>query len=49
MKETLTEEFWSGIFAKTDLAKAIKDKFSVGHVSMITEKVEDTEDDTIED
>ena len=37
MKETLTEEFWTDVFAKTDFAKAIKDKFSVGHVSMITE------------
>ena len=47
MKETLTEEFWTDIFAKTDLAKAIKDKFSVGHVSMITDEV--AEDGTIED
>ncbi len=45
MKETLTEEFWTEVFSKTDFAKAVKEKFSVGHVSMITEEVEDAEED----
>ena len=36
MKDTLTAEFWTDVFAKTDFAKAIKDHYSVGHVAMIT-------------
>jgi len=44
MKETLTEEFWTDVFAKTDFAKAIKEKFSVGHVSMIDGGENETED-----
>ena len=36
MKDTLTAEFWTDVFEKTDFAKAIKDHYSVGHVAMIT-------------
>jgi RecA/RadA recombinase len=36
MKETLTAEFWTDVFEKTDFAQAIKNHYSVGHVAMIT-------------
>ena len=35
MKDTLTAEFWTDVFEKTDFAQAIKDHYSVGHVAMI--------------
>ena len=44
MKDTLTAEFWTDVFAKTDFAKAIKDHYSVGHVAMITGDNNETED-----
>ena len=36
MKDTLTADFWKDVFEKTDFEKAIKDRYSVGHVAMIT-------------
>jgi len=44
MKETLTEEFWREVFSKTDFSSAIKNKFSVGHISMISESISDEEE-----
>ena len=43
MKDTLTAEFWTDVFEKTDFAKAIKDHYSVGHVAMITGDNDETE------
>ena len=37
MADTLKAEFWKDVFDKTDFARAIKNKYSVGHVTMITE------------
>lgn len=36
-KETLTHDFWEPIFKNTDFAEYIKNKFSVGHRSMLSE------------
>ncbi len=43
MKDTLTKEFWEDVFEKTDFAKAIKEHYSVGHVSMISGDNDDTD------
>lgn len=45
-KETLKGEFWKPIFEQTDFAEYLKNKFSVGHRSMLAEAViEEVEDD----
>jgi RecA/RadA recombinase len=46
-KETLKAEFWKPVFEKTDFAEYIKNKFSVGHRSMLAEVElhEEVEDD----
>jgi RecA/RadA recombinase len=43
MKDTLTQEFWTDILAKTDFAKAVKDHYSIGHINMLMEESEDGE------
>ena len=43
MKDTLTAEFWTDVFANTDFANAIKEHYSVGHVAMITGDNDETE------
>ena len=43
MKDTLTAEFWTEVFANTDFANAIKEHYSVGHVAMITGDNDETE------
>ena len=43
MKDTLTAEYWTDVFEKSDFAKAIKDHYSVGHVAMITGDNDETE------
>jgi len=37
-KDTLNEEFWKPILEETDFAEYIKNKFSIGHNTMLTEK-----------
>lgn len=45
-KETLKGDFWKPVFEQTDFAEYIKNKFSVGHRSMLAEaEVEEIEDD----
>ena len=45
-KETLKGEFWKPVFEKTDFAEYLKNKFSVGHRSMLAEaEVEEIVDD----
>lgn len=38
--QTMTKEFWETVFTKTDFAKYIKEKYTIGQREMITESVE---------
>ena len=44
-KDTLNAEFWKPVFANTDFAEYVKNKFSVGLVEMVSEEKEETTDD----
>jgi hypothetical protein len=38
--QTMTKEFWETVFTKTDFAKYLKEKYTIGQREMITESVE---------
>lgn len=46
---TMTKEFWDAIFNNTDFAQFIKDKFSVGHINMLSDENEVAVTATYED
>ena len=46
-KETMSEEFWNPIFAKTDFAEVIKERFTVGTRAMIDD-LDDVDTDQTE-
>ena len=41
--QTMTEEFWTAVFDKTDFEKCIEKRYKVAHVSMLEELREETE------
>lgn len=46
---TMNKEFWDAIFNNTDFAQFIKDKFSVGHINMLSDENEVAVTATYED